>query len=168
VGAYAEFLATRLQRPAREIARARRAGMLHDLGKLKVPVAILDKPGKPAPGEWAQIREHPVRGAELAEAAGVEAPVILGVRGHHERWDGKGYPLGLSREAIPLIARIVSVADVWDAVTTDRSYQKARPFGEAMKVLRDAAGSQLDPALVDLFLADEAALKRLHDGLRMP
>lgn len=166
VGEYAEFLARRLKLAPADVERARRAGRLHDVGKVAVPVAILDKPGKPTAGEWAQLKQHPARGAQMAEDAGVEAAVVHGARGHHERWDGTGYPARLKGESIPRIARIVSVADTWDAVTSQRSYQKARPFAEAMKVLREAAGTQLDPALVDAFLGDEAALRKVHDALR--
>lgn len=166
VGEYASFLARRLGLPPTDLARARLAGRIHDVGKTAVPVVLLDKPGKPTAEEWAQLKQHPARGAQMAEAAGIEAAVVHGARAHHERWDGAGYPARLKGESIPRIARIVSVADTWDAVTSQRSYQKARPFAEAMKVLRDAAGAQLDPAMVDAFLADEPALHKLHDAVR--
>jgi len=161
VGEYAAWLAARLGLPADQIARCRSAGRLHDLGKLDVPLAILDKPGKLAPDEWAVIRTHPARGADRAREAGVDARVVEGIRGHHERWDGHGYPAGSRGDATPQIARIVSVADTWDAVTTRRSYQPARTFDEGVKVLREAAGTQLDPTLVAAFLSDPAGLRAL-------
>ena len=159
VGEYAAFLARALRLPAAEVERCHSAGRLHDLGKLEVPVALLDKPGKLSDDEWKVIKKHPARGDQLA--AGIEPAVHAGIVGHHERWDGAGYPTGLKGDAIPLIARIVSVADVWDAVTTTRSYQKQRSFTEACAILRKAAGSQLDPKLVDAFLADPRALEAL-------
>lgn len=160
-GAYAAYLATRLKLASAEVERCRAAGRLHDLGKLRVPVALLDKPGKPTADEWRQIQQHPARGEQLARAAGVDAQVAAAIGAHHERIDGKGYPQGLKGDAIPLPARIVAVADTFDAVTTRRSYQPARPFGEAVKILRQAAGTQLDPVLVGLFADDADTLAAL-------
>lgn len=158
-GTYAAHLATRLKLDSAEVERCRQAGRLHDLGKLEVPVAILDKPGKLTAAEWAIVKQHPLRGAELARGAGVPGEIAQGIVSHHERPDGTGYPAGL--KDIPRIARIVAVADTFDAVTSKRSYQPARPFGEAAQILRKAAGTQLDRALVELFLADEKALRDL-------
>lgn len=159
VGTYAAYLAGRLKLSPEEVERCRLAGRLHDLGKLDVPVAILDKPGKLTAEEWAVIKRHPARGAELARDAGVHGEVAQGIVSHHERPDGTGYPIGLA--AIPRIARIVAVADTFDAVTSKRAYQPARPFGDAAVVLRRAAGTQLDRAFVELFLGDEQALRAL-------
>lgn len=159
VGTYAAYLAGRLKLAPEEVERCRLAGRLHDLGKTDVPAAILDKPGKLTAAEWAVIKRHPLRGAELARGAGVHEEVAQGIQGHHERPDGTGYPLGL--KDIPRIARIVAVADTFDAVTSKRSYQPARPFGDAAVVLRKAAGTQLDRAFVELFLADEKSLRAL-------
>ena len=162
-GAYAAYLAARLGLPASQVTDARVAGGLHDLGKISVPVAILDKPGKLTAQEWAVVRGHPALGAKLAQEAGLSPAVCAGIRGHHERPDGTGYPDGLKGDAIPLLARIVSVADTFDAVTSRRSYQPPRAFSAALAILRQAAGTQLDAKLVATFLLDEAALKALLD-----
>ena len=125
--------------------------LLHDVGKLIVPAEVLNKPDELSPEEWALIRQHPAAGVELL--AEVEFPwdVTPMVRSHHERWDGQGYPDGLAGEAIPLAARILCIADVYDALTTQRSYK--RPFShiEAMEIMRRQSGRQFDPQLFAKF-----------------
>jgi HD-GYP domain-containing protein (c-di-GMP phosphodiesterase class II) len=125
------------------------AARLHDIGKVAVPDAVLQKPGRLTPEEWASIRTHPIVGADVVKrvpALSVVAPVI---RGHHERWDGKGYPDGLTAADIPIGARIVAVADAFAAMTADRQY-RVRMSGDAAVVeLRRCAGTQFDESLVE-------------------
>jgi len=128
------------------------ASLLHDVGKIGAPDHILKKPGKLTPAEYRIMQEHPLRGDELLTPLSWLAAARLGVRHHHERIDGSGYPDGLAGEAIPLVARIIAVADTFDAVTSRRSYREAGGIERALGVLKEAAGSQLDPAVVEAFL----------------
>jgi diguanylate cyclase (GGDEF)-like protein/putative nucleotidyltransferase with HDIG domain len=125
--------------------------LLHDVGKLIIPADLLNRPGQLTDEEWALVRRHPEAGVEML--ADVEFPwdVSPMVRSHHERWDGRGYPDGLAAEAIPLPARILCIADVYDALTTERSYK--RPFShlEAMEIMRREVGKQFDPQLFARF-----------------
>jgi HD-GYP domain-containing protein (c-di-GMP phosphodiesterase class II) len=135
--------------------------LLHDIGKLALPDAILIKPGKLDDEEMAQMRQHPQIGYDLLQRvdflrASGDIPYS-----HHERWDGTGYPQGLRGEAIPLAARIFSVVDIWDALCSPRVYKLAWPEPEVKRYLEDAAGSQLDPHLVQLFLDNLEYIKKL-------
>jgi diguanylate cyclase (GGDEF)-like protein len=121
---------------------------LHDVGKVAIPDLILQKPTRLTEEEWALMRMHPVIGAEVVSRVPALRVTAPGIRGHHERWDGSGYPDGLAGEAIPLTARIVAVADAYSAMTTDRPYRKALSQAEAMAELRRCAGSQFDPSVV--------------------
>jgi putative nucleotidyltransferase with HDIG domain len=125
--------------------------LLHDVGKLMVPAEVLNKPGKLSDEEWAMVRNHPSAGVELL--ADIEFPwdVRPIVESHHERWDGKGYPHALAGEAIPLTARVLCVADVYDALTSVRSYKRAFTHDEAMEIMRQDVGRQFDPALFAAF-----------------
>lgn len=127
------------------------AGRLHDVGKVAVDADILRKPGKLTPAEWERVRVHPVIGEEMLRPYGLDPAGLRAVRHHHEHWDGGGYPDGLKGEAIPLLARILTVADVYDAVTSDRVYRRAMSHSDALVLMRHMSGSQLDPNLVDLF-----------------
>jgi diguanylate cyclase (GGDEF)-like protein len=126
-----------------------RAAELHDIGKLAIPDEILEKPGPLDESEWVFMRQHSVIGERILGAAPALAPVGRLVRSSHERWDGGGYPDGLSGEAIPLGARIVFVCDAYDAMTADRCYQRARTPEDAMAELRRHAGTQFDPRVVE-------------------
>jgi putative nucleotidyltransferase with HDIG domain len=151
VGAWSQALAAALGLPPREAEVVRRAGLLHDIGKIGVPEAVLAKPGALDAADWAHIRRHPVVGAQIVapfEFLQEVAPVILH---HHERWDGSGYPDGLAGPAIPRGARIVAVADVWDALTSDRPYRGALAPAAALAVLERAAGCTLDADVVRAF-----------------
>jgi len=125
--------------------------LLHDVGKLLVPAEVLNKPGKLTDEEWALVRRHPAAGVELL--ADIEFPwdVCPIVQSHHERWDGKGYPDGLAGTAIPLTARVVCIADVYDALTSRRSYKERFTHEKAMEVMRRDRGTAFDPELFDLF-----------------
>jgi putative nucleotidyltransferase with HDIG domain len=135
--------------------------LLHDIGKLALPDAVLIKPGKLDEEEMAVMRRHPQLGYELLQRVDFLREAGDIPHSHHERWDGAGYPQGLRGEAIPLAARIFSVVDVWDALITARVYKPAWPEAEVLDYLRNAAGSQLDPDLVALFLDNYAELRTL-------
>jgi len=126
--------------------------LLHDVGKLMVPAEVLNKPGKLTDEEWALVRGHPTAGVELL--ADIEFPwdVRPIVESHHERWDGRGYPHGLAGEAIPLAARVLCIADVYDALTSQRSYKRAFTHDEALDIMRKDVGTQFDPALFPVFV----------------
>jgi HD-GYP domain-containing protein (c-di-GMP phosphodiesterase class II) len=124
------------------------AGLLHDIGKIGVPDSILSKPGPLTADEWAQVRAHPEIGANLLTAPGL-ADVRAWILAHHERPDGTGYPFGLRGDAIPLEARILAVADAFEAIQADRSYRPGRPQAEAIAELRRCSGSQFDPEVVE-------------------
>lgn len=131
-----------------------RATLLHDIGKIGVSDRILLHDGPLNPSDWLVMRQHPVIGASIVDE--MEPKHFLreireGVLYHHERFDGSGYPFGLRGEEIPLVARVLAVADAFDAITTDRPYRKGKSIGEALDELQKCAGKQLDPALVDLF-----------------
>ena len=127
------------------------AGLLHDLGKIGVPDHILHKAGALTDEEFAIIKQHPEIGHRIIERLGKLHFVLPGVLYHHERWDGKGYPHGLKQESIPLMARILAVADSFDAMTSSRPYRGAMPIERAAAVIRDGAGRQWDTAVVDCF-----------------
>jgi HD-GYP domain-containing protein (c-di-GMP phosphodiesterase class II) len=132
-----------------QIDETMRAAELHDVGKLAIPDAILNKPGPLDPDEWEFMRQHSIIGERILSAAPALAPVAKLVRASHERWDGTGYPDGLKGEEVPIGARIVAVCDAYEAITADRLYQKARAPEQALEELRRNAGSQFDPAVVD-------------------
>ena len=143
---------------ARERRHLEFTALLHDVGKLRTPPEILNKPGALTEEEWEIVRRHPVDGQRMLERiGGMLADVGLGVRAHHERWDGGGYPDGIAGEAIPLAARIVCVCDAFNAMTTNRPYRAAMPAEDALAELRACAGTQFDPAIVDAIEAIGAA-----------
>jgi HD-GYP domain-containing protein (c-di-GMP phosphodiesterase class II) len=139
------------------------AGMLHDVGKLGVPTTVLQKDGPLTEEEYAAIQLHPMRGLEIVRQIGFLNEALTGIMHHHERMDGRGYPMGFAGPEIPEFARIIAVADAFDSMTSTRSYRKARRIGEAIAELHNAAGSQFDPKIVDAFVA---ALNR--EGWQLP
>lgn len=148
--------------PASAAETVARAGLLHDLGKIAVPEAILRKPESLSHEEWQIMRRHPLTGAHIVaplECFDEEAVII---RHHHERHDGSGYPDGLRAEMIPLGARIVAIADVYDALTSDRPYRRALSHDEALQGIQEEAGRTLDGRLAERFLA------LVGDGLAEP
>ncbi|MBA3306900.1 MAG: cyclic nucleotide-binding domain-containing protein [Thermoleophilaceae bacterium] len=165
---------TRMSRIAHLIARAARmdpdecelllhAAPMHDIGKIGIPDAILLKPGPLDPDEWEEMKRHTTIGAELL--AGSHSPVVqLGeviALTHHERWDGSGYPHGLAGDATPLVGRISAIADVFDALISERPYKDAWDHQSAANEISSQAGRQFDPELVDLFLGLQPALEHL-------
>jgi hypothetical protein len=131
----------------------RYAGMLHDVGKLGVPTKVLRKTGKLTEEEYAAIQLHPMRGLDIVREIGFLDEALAGIMHHHERIDGRGYPMGLAGDEIPEFARVLAVADAFDAMTSTRSYRGARPIDEAVAELRKWSGTQFDPAFVDAFVA---------------
>nr|MBA3671805.1 diguanylate cyclase [Gemmatimonadaceae bacterium] len=121
--------------------------LLHDVGKLIVPAEVLNKPGKLTEEEWALVRQHPAAGEQMLADVQFPWDVTPMVRSHHERWDGKGYPDGLAGEAVPFAARVLCIADVYDALTTERSYKRAFTQIEAIEIMRREIGKQFDPLL---------------------
>lgn len=149
---YAEKTARRIGMNEIEVDNVRRAAMLHDIGKIGIADAILLKPGKLTPEEYEAVKKHPVIGADIISVAGFLRDIVPFILCHHERWDGAGYPRGLKGEEIPLGARILAVVDVYEAVTSDRTYHKAVSREEAVRILKDGAGSQFDEKIVGIFL----------------
>ena len=126
--------------------------LLHDIGKIGIPLEILNKPGKLSEEEWKILQSHTEKGYEIANSNNELRGIADEIRHHHERWDGKGYPDGLSRESIPLLSRVIAVVDASDALTNNRSYRHAMSPSEAMAELKRCAGSQFDPFIVSEFL----------------
>ncbi|WP_084959309.1 HD-GYP domain-containing protein [Thermoactinospora rubra] len=137
---------------AERLRAIRYAGMLHDVGKLGVPTKVLQKDGPLTEEEFAAIQLHPMRGLEIVRGIDFLDEAFEGIMHHHERHDGKGYPMGLAGSEIPEFARIIAVADAFDSMTSVRSYRGARPVAEAVEELRKCAGTHFDPAMVDAFV----------------
>ena len=162
------LLSKRLSReiglPEQQIERIYMAGILHDVGKIGVPEAVLHKTGKLTNEEFDQMKKHPQIGARILADIKQIQDLIPGVLYHHERYDGKGYPSGLSGESIPLMGRIICVADCFDAMTSNRTYRRALPLEVAMIELRRCAGTQFDPILAEAFLrVDPEEFRKLLD-----
>ena len=149
----AAMLAREVGMRAERVDAIRYAGMLHDVGKLGVPTKVLQKNGALTEEEFAAIQLHPMRGLEIVREIGFLDEALAGIMHHHERMDGRGYPLGLVGDEIPEFARVIAVADAFDSMTSNRSYRGARSVEEALSELRRWAGPQFDPALVDAFVA---------------
>lgn len=141
----------------------RLGALLHDVGKLAVPPAVLLKPGPLTEVEFVQVRRHPAAGVRMLRALGAPSEILPSVLHHHERWDGAGYPRGRVGERIPLEARILTVADSFDAMTSTRPYRASRHVPDALEELHRCAGSQFDPELVGVFAVawDEGELDAL-------
>ena len=134
-----------------EIMHIRRGVLLHDIGKLGVPDAILHKPDKLTEEEWVVMRRHPQLAYEMLYSIDYLRPAIEIPYCHHEKWDGTGYPRGLKGEEIPLAARMFAVVDVWDAVTSDRPYRAAWDKQKALDYIKQESGRHFDPQMVELF-----------------
>jgi putative two-component system response regulator len=173
VGRYAEMLARRAGAINGNDEEVRLAAMLHDVGKIGIPDSILLKPGPLRGDEFEIIKRHPALGSRIL--SGGKAPVVtLGAEialSHHERWDGRGYPDGVAGDSIPLMGRIVGLADVFDALTSERVYRGAMPIAQAFELMRSERGRHFDPDLLDLFLGAEDEIKAIraaHPDPRQP
>jgi HD domain len=146
------MIATEIGMRTDRVAAIRYAGMLHDVGKLGVPTSVLQKRSALTDDEYAAIQLHPMRGLDIVREIGFLDEALAGIMHHHERIDGKGYPMGLAGDEIPEFARVLAVADAFDAMTSTRSYRGPRPVPEAVTELRKCAGTQFDLAFVDAFV----------------
>jgi putative nucleotidyltransferase with HDIG domain len=149
VAALSKRIAAEMGMSAAEQETAELAALLHDVGKIAVPDSILNKPGRLTPEEFAEMKKHPAHGARIL--ANIQSPsivaVVPGVHYHHERWDGTGYPEGLKGEEIPLLGRLLGVADFLDALTSARSYRRPMALSDAVKLVVDASGTHFDPQI---------------------
>ena len=127
------------------------ASILHDIGKIAIPESILNKPARLSDEEYNIIKKHPEKGYEILQPIEQLRDSLPGILCHHERFDGKGYPEGLEGENIPFSGRVIAVADTFDAITSDRAYRAAKKQEEAMVIINEVAGSQLDPVIVKVF-----------------
>jgi putative nucleotidyltransferase with HDIG domain len=169
VAAISKLLAEAMGLRAAELEVLNRSGLLHDIGKIGVPDRILGKTTPLTDEEWSVIRRHPVIGHDMLKDVPFLGPSLDGVRHHHERWDGEGYPDGLKETAIPQLARIVAVADAFDAMTSDRPYRKGFSFEFAARTIVAEAGRQFDPDVVKVFAARKAAIfTRLEEMGKKP
>ena len=168
VAHWAMQLGTAIELPEDQLTLLYRAALLHDVGTVSVPVDVLSKQGRLDPGEFSQVKRHPVVGEEILAALPSAEQVLPAVRHHHERIDGAGYPDGLGGEDIPLFARIIAIADAFVAMSNDRPYRARRPRDEVIRTLRQGEGKQWDAALVERFLQlvdeSDAALPEVRTG----
>ncbi len=141
----------------RELTWLRVSAYLYDIGRSRVPSAVLNKPGALSPDEWDVMKQHPAVSEEIAAELGFPDEIRPAIRHHHERWDGGGYPEGLRGEEIPLLARILALGDVYDALTSDRPYRPAFPPDDALTIMHAEAGRKLDPELFRVFRSVVAA-----------
>jgi len=135
-----------------DLIHLRRGALLHDIGKIGIPDAILNKPGPLTEPEWELMKQHPGFGFEILSPIVFLQPAAEIAHCHHENWDGSGYPQGLKAEKIPRFARIVSVCNVWNALVSDQSYRRAWMQKDALSYIEDASGKQFDPEVVDTFV----------------
>jgi putative nucleotidyltransferase with HDIG domain len=165
VARYAKTIAIELGLPPKDVERIHLAGMLHDIGKIGISDNILQKPGSLNQAEWDEMRKHPELGSRILDGANLQ-DISFWVRAHHERPDGRGYPLGVVDEKIPLEAKILAVADAYEAMTSDRVYRKAIGAQAARNELERCSGSQFDPEVVAAFLRalDRAATPTTPSG----
>ena len=125
---------------------------MHDIGKMAIPDSILKKPGSLSGDEWIEMRRHPVYAYDMLSRISYLSPSLAIPYCHHEKWDGSGYPRGIAGEEIPLAARIFAIADVWDALRSDRPYRKALPASTALEYIKENRGTHFDPQVVEAFL----------------
>jgi putative nucleotidyltransferase with HDIG domain len=152
VSRYCLLIADKLGLSTKEKHSTYLAAMLHDIGKIGVPDALLQHPGKLTTEEMDVVQEHPQLGASMVQMLGEMHPIVPLILHHHEAYDGSGYPKGLKDEQIPLISRIIAVADTYDAMTSDRPYRERRKKPEAIHELKKCSGTKLDPKIVSVFL----------------
>jgi putative nucleotidyltransferase with HDIG domain len=158
----AVLLARELGLPQSEVEAVRLAALLHDVGKIAVSDAVLQKPGPLTTDEWQVMRQHPVIAERILDGLPLPTSTVAGVRHHHERFDGRGYPDGLAGDEIPIAARIVAVADAFHAMTSDRPYRRRQSIGDARKEIARCATTHFCPRVVAAFLriSDEPEFER--------
>lgn len=161
---YASEMGKLLKVSSQEMRALFAGALLHDIGKLAVPEYILNKPGKLTESEFAKMKIHPTVGGDILRRVNFPYPVEDIVRYHHEKWDGTGYPKGLRNEAIPLVARIISVVDFYDATRCDRPYRKGMKREDSLALLRNMAGTAFDPRIVERFIEHVEDFDRLIDA----
>jgi putative nucleotidyltransferase with HDIG domain len=149
-----EMIAKRLRLDNNSVSQLRLAGLMHDIGKIGIAEMILNNPGELRDDEWAEIRRHSEIGYRILSAVNEFSEIADCVLEHHERWDGKGYPRGLAGKEISLQARVISLADAFDAMTSDRPYRKALSEEEAIAEIGNCAGKQFDPEIVSIFISN--------------
>jgi HD-GYP domain-containing protein (c-di-GMP phosphodiesterase class II) len=164
VAVFSKMLAREFGLDDQQVERIYMAGLLHDVGKIGVPEAVLRKPGKLTVEEFEQMKRHPAIGAKILQDVKQIQDIIPGVLHHHERFDGRGYPDGLSGHHIPLMGRIICLADCFDAMTSTRTYRKALPLEVTLADIRRCSGTQFDPALTEAFL--RIPMETMRDILR--
>jgi response regulator RpfG family c-di-GMP phosphodiesterase len=162
VATYARLIAMGLKMSGPEIDVVVKVGLMHDVGKIGVRNDKLNKPGKLTPEELAMFRSHPAKGKRILEPIPFMRDIVPGCYCHHEAWDGSGYPQGLMGDNIPLIGRIVAIADAYDAMTSDRAYRKALPHEIACGEIERCMGAQFDPEIVPVFLAQIEEFRKVE------
>ena len=168
VAAYTLVLAREAGYPDDGLETLEFGAFLHDIGKIGIKDAVLLKPGPLDDAEWVHMREHPVKGYDIASKIEMLHPIMPAVRNHHERWDGSGYPDKMVGESIPISARIVAIADAYDAMATDRPYKSALPIEECEAILRKTAGKMYDPQLIEVFVGKHLGALYREDYEDMP
>jgi len=152
VAEYSREIAKRMKKTEKEQETIYYAGLLHDVGKIRVPESVINKPGKLTDEEYEQIKVHPVTSYHILKDIYDDKTIALGAKFHHERYDGKGYPNGLKSDNIPEIARIIAVADTYDAMASNRSYRNALPQDVIRSEMEKGKGTQFDPGIADIML----------------
>ncbi len=161
---YSLILASKLGLNDTALEEIETAGLLHDIGKISIPQSVLCKKDKLTDEEFEIMKSHTGNGAKMIQNIKKLSAVASWLKSHHERWDGKGYPCGLKGTDIPLFARIIALADTYDAMTSTRPYRKALPHEIAIQEIKRCAGIQFDPELAEIFVANEAEIKAAKDN----
>lgn len=161
---YSMILAKKLNSTPEFMEEIETAGLLHDIGKIGIPQSILCKPGKLTDEEFAIMKKHPEQGEKMIMGIRQLDVISDWLKAHHERWDGRGYPSGLKGEEIPLSARIIALADTYDAMTSTRSYRKALTHEDAINEIQRCSGSQFDPKLAQLFIDNQDEMRKAQQN----
>jgi len=166
VALLAQYLATQAGLPDGQVERIYMAGLLHDVGKIGIPESVLQKTGRLTAEEFELMKRHCQIGAHILADVKQLEDIVPGVLHHHERYDGHGYPMGLAAHDIPVMGRIICLADCFDAMTSNRTYRRALPLQVALTEIRRCSGTQFDPALAEMLL--EIPRDQLQNALRDP